>query len=102
LVSKILLGYEEALWPKQLEISHASQILTNYFKILFFSKLSNYYLKKIWVSIPCSDAMTRIHNSFTKKPSGAAGAARAHGPAKTTIIWRRAAAAAASYFAKSR
>jgi hypothetical protein len=29
MVSKILLGYEEALWPKTLEISHASQILTN-------------------------------------------------------------------------
>jgi hypothetical protein len=29
LVSKILLGYEEALWPKKLEISHAGQILTN-------------------------------------------------------------------------
>jgi hypothetical protein len=25
LVSKILLGYEEALWPKKLEISHASK-----------------------------------------------------------------------------
>ena len=25
-VVKILLGYEEALWPKKLEISHASQI----------------------------------------------------------------------------
>ena len=29
LVSKTLLGYEEALWPKKLEINHASQILTN-------------------------------------------------------------------------
>ena len=28
LVSKILLGYKEALWLKELEISHASQILT--------------------------------------------------------------------------
>ena len=26
LVSKIFLGYEEALWPKKLEISHAIQI----------------------------------------------------------------------------
>ena len=26
LVSKILLGYEEALWPIKLEIIHASQI----------------------------------------------------------------------------
>ena len=25
LVSRILFGYEEALWPKKLEISHASQ-----------------------------------------------------------------------------
>ena len=25
----MLLGYEEALWPKELKISHASQILTN-------------------------------------------------------------------------
>jgi hypothetical protein len=29
LVAKILLGYGEAVWPKKLEISHASQILTN-------------------------------------------------------------------------
>ena len=27
--SKIVLGYEEALWPKELEISHVSQILTH-------------------------------------------------------------------------
>ena len=38
LVSKILLGYEEALWPKKLEISHASQILTNDCQILILSK----------------------------------------------------------------
>ena len=31
LVSKILLVYEEALWPKMLKICHASQILTNDF-----------------------------------------------------------------------
>jgi hypothetical protein len=37
LVSKILLNYEEALWPKQLEISHASQILTNDRQILILS-----------------------------------------------------------------
>ena len=35
LVSKIFLGYEEALWPKKLELSHASQILTNDRQILF-------------------------------------------------------------------
>ena len=29
LVSKILIDYKEALWSKELEISHASQILTN-------------------------------------------------------------------------
>ena len=36
MVSKILLGYEEALWPKKLEISHASQFLTNERQIWFF------------------------------------------------------------------
>ena len=34
--SKILLGYEKALWPKQLEISQASQILTHEPQIWFF------------------------------------------------------------------
>ena len=34
-----LLGYEEALWPKTLEISHASQILTNEPQILILSYL---------------------------------------------------------------
>ena len=37
LVSKILLGYEEALRPKKLEISHASQILTKDHQILVLS-----------------------------------------------------------------
>ena len=37
LVSKILLDYEEALWPEKLEICHASQILTNQHQILFLS-----------------------------------------------------------------
>ena len=37
LVSEILLGYEEALWPKQLEISHATQILTSDCQILILS-----------------------------------------------------------------
>jgi hypothetical protein len=37
LVSKILLGCEEALWPKKLEISQASQILTNDCQILVLS-----------------------------------------------------------------
>jgi hypothetical protein len=37
LVSKIVLGYEEALWPKKLEISHASQILTHEPHILVLS-----------------------------------------------------------------
>ena len=37
LVSKILLGYEEALWAKKLVISHASQILTNDCQILVLS-----------------------------------------------------------------
>jgi hypothetical protein len=41
LVSKILLGYDEALWAKQLEISHASQVLTNNYQILLW--LSSYY-----------------------------------------------------------
>ena len=37
LVSKILLGCEEALWSKKLEISHASQILTSDSQILVLS-----------------------------------------------------------------
>ena len=37
LVSTILLGYEEALWPTKLEINHASQILTNARQILVLS-----------------------------------------------------------------
>ena len=37
LVSEILLGYDEALWPKKLEISHASQILTQEPQILVLS-----------------------------------------------------------------
>jgi hypothetical protein len=37
LVSKIILGYDEALWPKELEISHASQMLTNDRQILVLS-----------------------------------------------------------------
>ena len=42
MVSKIILGYEEALWSKKLEISHASQILTKDRQILVISYLSNY------------------------------------------------------------
>ena len=42
-ISKILLGYEKALWPKKLEISHTSQILTNERQILVLFQLSNYY-----------------------------------------------------------
>jgi hypothetical protein len=42
LVYKILLGYEEALWLKKLEISHASQILTNNHQIFVLPYLSNY------------------------------------------------------------
>ena len=37
MVPKILLGYEEALWPKQLEMSHAIQILTSDRQILVLS-----------------------------------------------------------------
>ena len=37
LVSKILLGYEEALWPKKLERIHASQISTHEPHILVLS-----------------------------------------------------------------
>ena len=52
MVSKILLGSEEALWPKKLEISHASQILTHEPQILVLSYLittvqaSMYWYKK--------------------------------------------------------
>ena len=35
--SKILLGYKEALWPKKLEKSQASQVLTNDHQILVLS-----------------------------------------------------------------
>jgi hypothetical protein len=37
LVSKILLGFEEALWSKNLDIGHAIQILTNDRQILVLS-----------------------------------------------------------------
>ena len=48
LVSKILLGYEEALWPKKLEISPVSQILKNDHQILVLLQLSNYYCINDW------------------------------------------------------
>ena len=47
LVSKILLGYEEALWPNKQEISHVSQILTNACQILVLFQVSNYYCKSV-------------------------------------------------------
>ena len=37
LVSKILLGYDEELWPPKLDINHATQILTNGRQIWVFS-----------------------------------------------------------------
>ena len=37
LVSKMLLGYEEALRTKKVDISHVSQILTNDHQILVLS-----------------------------------------------------------------
>ena len=37
LVSKKLIGYEEALWQKLLEVNHARQILTNDCQILVLS-----------------------------------------------------------------
>ena len=43
LVYRILLGYEEALWPKKLDISHAIQTLTNDCQILVLSHLPNNY-----------------------------------------------------------
>jgi len=47
LVLDILLGYEEAsMAKKKLEISHASQILTNARQILVLSYLFNYYCNK--------------------------------------------------------
>ena len=51
----ILLGYEEALWPNKLEISHASQILTHEPQILVLSYLSNYY---------CTDTIRKADHSF--------------------------------------
>ena len=50
MVSNIRLGYEKALWPKKLEISHASQILTKDSQILSYKGLidfvSNLNLKR--------------------------------------------------------
>ena len=40
LVSKILLGYEETLWLKKLDVSHDSKILTNDPQILDLPYLS--------------------------------------------------------------
>ena len=37
LPTALLLGYEDALWPKKLETSHASEILTNERQILVLS-----------------------------------------------------------------
>jgi len=37
LVFRILLGYEEALQPKKLDVSHATQILTSNRQILVLS-----------------------------------------------------------------
>ena len=50
LVSRVFSGYEEALWPKKSEISHASQILTNDCQILVLSWLPNYYCKENYVT----------------------------------------------------
>jgi len=36
-MSKVLLGYEEAFWPKKLEISHASEIWTIEHQMLVLS-----------------------------------------------------------------
>ena len=36
MVSKILLGYEEALWSKKLEISHASQMIVRFWFFLSY------------------------------------------------------------------
>ena len=47
LVSKILLGYEEALWPKKLEIRRPRQILTHEPQISVLSWLPNYYCNLI-------------------------------------------------------
>ena len=49
LISKMLLGYEEALWSNKLKISHVSQILTNDCQILVLSQISNYYCKSVKV-----------------------------------------------------
>ena len=51
MVSKILLGYEEAVWSKKLEINHASQILTNERQILVLSLLLSFNesAKMFWI-----------------------------------------------------
>ena len=42
-IKNLMIATKEVLWPKKLEISHASQILTNDRQILVLSQLSNYY-----------------------------------------------------------
>ena len=56
MVSKILLGYGEALWPKKLEISHASQILTNHLQILVLS--SSYLI----TTVPVKNIFKKLFN----------------------------------------
>ena len=47
LVAKILINYDEALWPNKLEIRHACQILTNNRQILVLSQLSKAELRQL-------------------------------------------------------
>ena len=66
MVSKVLLGYEEAFWPKKLEISHASQILTNNHKILVLSYLEGEEKKStldLFLSLEAI-ALTRVLQSI--------------------------------------
>ena len=64
LVSKILLGYEEALGSKKLEISHASQILKNDHPILVLSYLSKNYCKIFWPFYLCLVKTTKYQSKY--------------------------------------
>ena len=74
MVPRILLGYKEALWPKKMEISHASQILTQEPQILVLSYLTNYYCTeqikpsdlpvRTFYQLNSSMDYSRIHKNF--------------------------------------
>ena len=62
----VLLGCEEAIWPKKLEISYASQILTNDRQILHRSYLSNYYCTSIFDPQKCLTVKNMIDDTISR------------------------------------